>query len=211
MGTISLLCPRWQDGWTGAAVTGPKTIEVAPTESAGKFNIPLWHKRGGLLVAVQDGELRIGDQDWSELIVEGFPSAAASHESREVFEQDSSGLPDETSTTVALHTDGAGMVRVGVGASVVSRSWLVRLHLRVGERLVLPETALAANGGAVIGELRHLHPRPECSDAGAVAAEDFFPFGGEGTAPACLAGPIAEFRVVASSAARHVEATLARE
>lgn len=32
---------EWQDGWTGKAVTGPQTIQVTPTESAGKYNIPM--------------------------------------------------------------------------------------------------------------------------------------------------------------------------
>ena len=60
---------EWTDGWSGKTVTGPKTIQVTPTESAGKFQIPMWHKRGGLLVTVQEGEQRINSQNWNEVCV----------------------------------------------------------------------------------------------------------------------------------------------
>ena len=36
----------WVDGWTGAVISGPKTVTVTqPAE-----RIPMWHKSGGLLV-----------------------------------------------------------------------------------------------------------------------------------------------------------------
>lgn len=60
---------EWTDGWSGKTVTGPKTIQVTPTESAGKYQIPMWHKRGGLLVTVQEGEQRINSQNWDEVCV----------------------------------------------------------------------------------------------------------------------------------------------
>ena len=133
-----------------------------------------------------------------ELTIEAFPSVAAATERREIFEQEASAHGDDTSTTVELSTDGAGRVRVGVSASAVARGWVVRLHLRPGERLVLSDAALAAAGG--VGCVQHLEPRS--------CAEDHFPFLGAGTPPACEAGAVAEFRLEHSAEARYVEAAL---
>lgn len=196
---------EWQDGWTGEAVTGPKTMQVTPTESAGKYHIPMWHKRGGIVVAVQEGEQRINSQDWSELTIEAFPAGAPSAETRVIFEQEGSPHGDATSTTVELATDGAGTLHLAVSASAAARSWLVRLHLRPGERLVLSDDALFAMGGVSGGSVRHLEPPPR---AGCKERHDYFPFSGAGTAPACEAGAIAEFRLASSTTARQIEATL---
>ena len=132
---------EWADGWTGATVTGPKTMEVTPTESDGKYNIPIWHKKGALLVAVRDGTQRIGDQDWSELTLEGWPASEAVTEQREVFEQDFSEHGDDASTVVQLSTDGAGKVHIDVSESPEPRAWLVRLHLAPGQTLALDAAA----------------------------------------------------------------------
>ena len=128
----------------------------------------------------------------------------------QVFEPEGSGLPDDASTAVRLSTDGDGGVRVAVGASAVARAWVVRLHLRPGQRLSLPRArapaaaaaAAAATPGA-LPTLRHLLPPAVCH-----ASSGFFPFAGAGTLPACRAGAIAEIRLPASKAARRVEGTL---
>ena len=65
--------------------------------TAGVFKIPMWHKEGSVLVAVQDGKLRIGEQDWSELTIEAFPSSVPSLSQRRVFEPDHSGQTVEIS------------------------------------------------------------------------------------------------------------------
>ena len=91
---------EWQDGWTGKSISGPQTMQVTPTESAGKFNIPMWHKRGALIVAVQEGEQRINDQTWAELTIEAFPSAAASAEHRDIYEQEGSAHGDAPAASV---------------------------------------------------------------------------------------------------------------
>ena len=187
---------EWADGWTGATVTGPKTMEVTPTESDGKYNIPIWHKKGALLVAVRDGTQRIGDQDWSELTLEGWPASEAVTEQREVFEQDFSEHGDDASTVVQLSTDGAGKVHIDVSESPEPRAWLVRLHLAPGQALALDAAA------EDVGSVQHLEPRSDCDDA------SFFPFAGAGSAPACLAGAIAEFSLRPSAAARRVSATI---
>ena len=200
---------EWQDGWTGKSITGPQTMQVTPTESEGKFQIPMWHKKGGLVVAVQEGEQRINDQSWDELTIEGFPlsaGSAASSEERNIYEQEGSPHGEGASTTVSLHTDGVGGVRVGVSASVQPRSWVVRLHLKPGERLALSDAELAAAGA--VGSVRHLEPR-DCEDD-TTDGGSFFPFKGPGTAPACEAGPIAEFRLQGSATeTRNVEGSIA--
>jgi alpha-glucosidase (family GH31 glycosyl hydrolase) len=188
---------EWQDGWSGATVTGPKKIGVKPTESAGVFQIPMWHKRGGLLVLAHEGKLRIGDQDWTSLVVEGFPASTPSIESREIYEQDSSTHYHNTSTTVELGTSGDGKLWVSVSASNVPRLWVVRLHLRPGEQLNLGES------DSKVMHLHHIHPAIDCA-----VTKTFFPFGGAGTAPACSAGPVAEFRIDAPPEGLRVEATL---
>ena len=77
-----------------------------------------------------------------------------------------------------------------------ARSWLVRLHLRHGELLHLDETE---SEQAV--EIRHIYPEKHC-------ATNYFPFGGASTAPACDAGPVAEFRMTVPPEGRRIEATL---
>ena len=113
---------------------------------------------------------------------------------------------DDTSTAVQLETDGNGTVRVTVSASVVARAWIVRLHLRPGQRVATlqyeAKGSLAAQTAEAL-EVQHLQPHPDCAGRG------FFPFGGAGTAPACKAGPVAEFRLVAGNNARSATATLA--
>jgi hypothetical protein len=200
---------EWQDGWSGATVVGPKQMEVSPTESDGVYHIPMWHKKGGLLVTVSEGALRIGDQDWSELTIEGFPASGAWTEWRDVYEQDHSEHSDDAVTTVQLRTDGGGKVYVDVSASVAARAWVVRLHLAPGQQLSLSAAAAAAGG---VSSVLHIQPPAGCSAADASSPvpgeESFTPFGGVGTRPACLAGPVAEFRLEPRSGGHHIELAL---
>ena len=200
LGCVQVWLPPgdWQDAWTGATITGPKTLEITPTESEGKYNLPMWHKRGSLLVTVHEGQQRINSQDWSELTIEAFPADSAT-ETREIFEQEGSAHGNNASTVVELTTD-ASKLHVGVSASAVARSWLVRLHLRPGERLALSDESLARMGG--VGSVHHIEPLRNCNESG------YFPFAGKGSAPGCQAGAIAEFRLEKSNQARVIEATV---
>ena len=191
---------EWTNSWTGQTIAGPQTIEVTPRESTGIFQIPMWHKRGGLLVLAHEGTLRIADQDWTKLIVEGFPASVPSSESRQVYEQEFSSHNDDTMTTVELGTSGDGKVWVGLSASEAPRSWVIRLHLRHGQLLHLDDVSEAREV-----KLRHIHPPAVDCLASEVS---YFPFGGEGTAPACAAGPVAEFQVQAPPEGRRIEATI---
>jgi hypothetical protein len=203
---------EWTDGWTGATVTGPVNLTVTQVPS----RIPMWHKRGALLVTDgTKGNLRLETQDWSELTVEAFPAAGASTETREVHEQEKSlkssqqgaGGAGALPTVVALSTGTDGTaVSVAVSESPTPRSWVVRIHLRsVGQRLSLGGSAEErAAAGVVRGSLRHLLPAPDC-------AQSHFPLGGAGARPACQAGAIAEFRLAAATAGRRVAAVITVE
>ena len=116
------------------------------------------------------------------------------------YEQDTSphGGNGAVPTVVSLSTNGNGRVSIAVSTSPVDRSWLVRLHLRRGQRLVLDEATLQTVTG---GSVQHMEPSPECRD-------DYFPFRGEHAPPPCLAGPIAEFRLAAGTAARCIQGSL---
>ena len=211
----------WIDGWSGASVRGPRTINV--TQPADK--IPMWHKAGAVLVtdgtAARWGReeeeessarkpLRLVHQQWGELTIEAFPAAGAWRERRDVYEQEGSAAAAAAAapTTVELRTFGNGTVAVSVSGSPVPRAWVVRLHLRPGQRLALlarssssslSSSSLAAVAGG--GRVEHLLPAADC-------AESYFPFRGAGARPACEAGAVAEFRLPSSVVARRIEATI---
>jgi len=187
----------WVDGWSGKEVTGPTTITVTePPEQ-----IPMWHRRGSLLVldGTKDG-LRVVTQDWSALTVEAFPSRSTDRHKRAVFEQEASDIDDAVSTDVELVTDGIGGVVVTVGEAPTLRSWVVRIHLQRGQRFVLNAASEAAE--RLAGGVKHLYPAVGCDGS---LADGHFPLGGAGARPACFAGPVAEFRLAAGSAAIQME------
>ncbi|EGD81222.1 hypothetical protein PTSG_11259 [Salpingoeca rosetta] len=59
----------WQDAWTGKVVTGPAWMNVTmPYEQ-----LPMWHRKGGMLVTATHPGTRAALQDWSSLTLEAFP------------------------------------------------------------------------------------------------------------------------------------------
>ena len=90
-------------------------------------------------------------------------------------------------------------VRVAASPALVSRSWIVRLHLLPGQRLVLDDNGKGTH--TTTPTVRHMLPAQNC-------AVSHFPFSGPGTTPACRAGPVAEFRLPASAQERLVEGTI---
>ena len=93
---------------------------------------------------------------------------------------------NDTHVSIVVSTDGDRGIHVQGTADAACRTWRVRLHLAVGERLVS-----ATLDGASEVPIKHLGAHAEdCAG--------HFPFGGVGTAPACGAGPIAELEVQAS-------------
>ena len=184
----------------------------------------MWHKPGSVVVAVEEGRLRIDDQDWAELTIEAYPSAEPALERREIAEQEHSPAAvaaaagsgakingvgsSDLLTVVELGTDGDGAVRISVSPNNVGveRAWVVRVHLRPNHRLEL-QAASAADANDVdvasaAASLQHIQPR------GCGADDAGFPFAGAGYAPPCLAGAIAEFRLPASSKQRTINARM---
>lgn len=62
---------QWQDGWSGAVVTGPKNIQV---KDCPLDQIPMWHRKGSVLVTTAPGG-STSEQDWDALSAEVFPFA----------------------------------------------------------------------------------------------------------------------------------------
>jgi hypothetical protein len=220
----------WQDAWDGSIVTGPRTINVTKPFS----QIPMWHRRGGILITThsankQKAAQRIAEQDWSELTLHAFPSESSSVSSRRL-------VAGAQNTIVQLATDGAGAVSVHITppppvevaaratAAAVSRAWCLRVHLAPTQRVttasldggaeILVDAADAADattraksisGTSTAPLLLLLQHIEPSSDCGAT-----FPFEGLGVSPACKAGPVAELCIPASAAPRRIELRLTR-
>jgi len=163
---------QWEDAWDGSIVTGPKTITVTqPYEKQ-----PMWHKHdGGFLVVADKPTTRVDDQDWSSLSLEAFPSSAATQSKRSVFERGS-----DVRTDLLLTTNGAGGVQIDISESAVEREWMVRVHLRNGEK------AVSASLDGVAQSMSTLQP--------ALSAE-YFPLAGAGTPPPHRAGAVVEVKI----------------
>merc|ERR1712110_370178 len=128
------------------------------------MGIPMWHRKGGLIVTAATNALRISDQDWSELVVEAYPSKLAGVSSRRLVTKDGN-------TQLTLRTDGRGNVQLQISAPTdgAERSWRVRLHLALGDSL----DSGVANGHSLDGSsLVHIAPAKECNST--------FPFDGPG-------------------------------
>ena len=96
----------------------------------------------------------------------------------------------------------------GAAAPQTSRA-RVKISKSVVQQLSLTAAAAAAGGASSV---LHIQPPAGCSAADASSPvpgeESFTPFGGVGTHPACLAGPVAEFRLEPRSGGHHIELAL---
>ena len=178
---------EWEDGWSGATVTGPQNV----TASQPYERIPMWHRRGGFTVITSTPGLRVDEQDWGELTIEAYPSDSMMETQRFVYSQGSG----SARTSLRMKSTGHGSVQFDISASEdgAARAWVLRLHLKHGQAHDAtvtvdgaPQTALA------------LQPMDEAESAA------FFPFGGVGAKPAPAAGSIVEIRVVRGAGARTV-------
>lgn len=171
---------RWQDAWNGTILTGPQTVSVTrPFEQQ-----PMWHRIGGLLVTTPNPGTRVDEQDWSELKLEAFPDIFQASSMQTVV------VEDDSVTTISMHSS-AGSAVVEISGADTARSWIMRVHLPIGN--TLQEASLD-------GEFIHHTVRvPSNSSA-------FFPF--LSLDPAPFAGNIAEFYFPASSSARLFKASI---
>lgn len=172
----------WQDAWDGSVVTGPKTITVTqPYE-----HIPMWTLRGSSIVVTADAPtLRVEDQDWSQLTLQLYPASGSSGPvtSTHTFVERGSMASTQMSFSSNISSG-----KLQIDESSVLRSWALRVHLLPQHRV----SAVDVDGKAA--EFIHL----SADDA----REDFFPFGGVGSAPA--AGAVAEILVPAGLHRREI-------
>eukprot|EP00463_Aulacantha_scolymantha_P002959 TRINITY_DN370_c0_g1_i1.p1 TRINITY_DN370_c0_g1~~TRINITY_DN370_c0_g1_i1.p1 ORF type:complete len:484 (-),score=92.11 TRINITY_DN370_c0_g1_i1:134-1471(-) len=176
----------WQDAWSGSSVTGPKTIKVSqPYE-----RIPMWHRKGGLVVTTSEPGLRVDDQDWSILTLEAYPASISQITRRVVYS-----LGNAARTNIVMRTHETGLVQLNVSKAedAASRGWVLRLHLQPGQHV---ESAFI--DGMKVPNVPHLQPLTSHE------AHQFFPFGGEGTPPAPNAGPVVELVLKKSASKRNV-------
>jgi hypothetical protein len=211
--TVWLPPGQWEDAWRGSVVTGPKVLTVMLQ----KFDeMPMWIQRsngGSLLVLCDDPHaLRVAAQDWSRLTLEAFPdfaprstNAGPATIQRSLFERGTAerteismitrmrGSMRRSSATVHVSIEPPPSTTGGAGARAArSRSWLVRVHLLPGQRVV----AASRNGAWVdaAAAVRIIEP----VDANSTSSSIFFPLGGIGAAPPAAAGSVAEILVLPS-------------
>ena len=208
----------WEDAWDGGSVTGPRTLHVTKDWD----QIPMWHRRGGLVVTTDSKALRIAAQDWARLTVDAWPHAqggVASSVSRDVY-------AGGTRMAVGLRSDGRGGICVygtalaadaGAGNAGSDSNHSVRgNHSNQRNRSTHSNGGGATDATAVSAAPRtwllrlHLAVGYRLSgasvDGAAITlpvvrldpAKDcagHFPFGGKGATPACKAGAIAEIEL----------------
>jgi hypothetical protein len=137
----------------------------------------------------------VDDQDWTELTLEAFPHSPSSGKGESTTERTLFNKGDSASTTIAMTTTtstygAASSVAMKITPSTngEARAWVVRLHLQRGQRV---SSALADGVQLAIDSgdngVEHIAPTP--------AGASYTPFGGKGTAPAPMAGHVAEVRL----------------
>eukprot|EP00041_Stephanoeca_diplocostata_P012349 m.207188 g.207188 ORF g.207188 m.207188 type:complete len:849 (-) comp18921_c0_seq1:149-2695(-) len=181
----------WQDAWNGTVVTGPGAYSVTKPAQ----QIPMWHRRGSVVVTTADRSAqRMARQSWDTLVLEAFPDGdVANTHVRVVHGQEH--LPSVSPVRVTMTTDGHGVMTLDITSDTpqVTSAYVVRLHLRQSERV----TAVLVDGQATPVVV---HAPDSCDST------DVFPFSGEGTRPACGAGVVVEFRMPVSTLSHTIKA-----
>jgi hypothetical protein len=185
---------QWQDAWSGKIVTGPITLA-----NEQPFNrIPMYHRRGAIVVTTSQPGLRVEQQDWSVLTLEAFPQSCTNEQAarKKVYERTPSG-GTEASTSIDMSVDCHGVDTDSMNVSIRiantmsasrSRGWTVRFHLLPAQTVVGATLDGAALSPAHV-RTSHIEPLP------AHQHMDYFPFGGAGSPPAPYAGRVAEFHL----------------
>ena len=224
---------EWIDAWNGSIVAGPGWRSVEQPV----HRIPMWHRRGGLVVTVPEPGTRVELQDWSTLILEAFPTAPCSGSNyvggvRQLRRVPGLAIPAavttrrvvyETNTSYAL----AASAQDESSASPLRTEIMFWPHVSDGDNskveLQISSSPLSAPREFVL-RLHLCHNQRVASatiDAVPVAAiehlsaasntqADHFPFRGIGQPPAPNAGSIAEvvIPVLSPGESRHVIAEL---
>ena len=166
--------------------------------------MPLWHRAGGLLILASQSELRVDEQDWSQLVLEihmpTFEYWSRGRQTpmtttRTVFERETGARTEIEMTMRAGVANGTLIVvglQIGQAEDGANRAWTVRLHMPP-----LASVVSATTDGSAIQEFTTLEP---------IASEhidEFLPFGGVGSRPA--SGRVAEVELEASRLPRTAE------
>lgn len=158
---------------------------------------PMWYRaNGGLIVTTADPHERVEDQDWSSLVLDIFVGDSAISTERTVVDR---GTGSQTKLAWTMQNDGRLNLQIHASDSGLSRSWVLRFHLRPGQQV---GRALVDGVSSPATHLAPLHQN---------LVTDYFPFGGPGTAPAPHAGHVAEMSLESASHMRIVECELAAD
>merc|ERR1712046_223249 len=113
----------------------------------------MWHRKGGLIVTAKEPATRIEDQDWSELVLEAFPTSYAGTTNRSVYS-----LRTASRTDVMMRSDGTGAVRFDISEADngAERGWALRVHLSPKQRVTRAEV-----DGELVAAPLHLQPRSD--------------------------------------------------
>ncbi len=137
MRSVFLPDGRWIDVWTGEEFTGPKTINVQHT----MHTSPIFVRSGSIVPLVKDAENHIGENDWSKVALDVYPSTRLDGKS-ELYEDDRTTVSYKEGEyrTTALKTTfdkktGETVVNIGAAKGAYegsdaydSRDWKVRVH-----------------------------------------------------------------------------------
>eukprot|EP00929_Paragymnodinium_shiwhaense_P095026 TRINITY_DN55986_c0_g1_i1.p1 TRINITY_DN55986_c0_g1~~TRINITY_DN55986_c0_g1_i1.p1 ORF type:complete len:844 (-),score=64.29 TRINITY_DN55986_c0_g1_i1:10-2508(-) len=140
---------HWQDAWSGRTVVGPLTVNV----SSSLEQMPIYHRRPSILVCASSAALNVRAQDWRQLVLEVFTDDDAKLE-RSIFlkdndeDDDSNPLAPASRIHLVSNSKGHSFINITCESkqnSTCQRTWVVRVHLKAGERVV----AADVNGAAI--------------------------------------------------------------
>ena len=140
--------------------------------------------------------LRVEEQNWETLVLHAWPrNTEATSVTRAVHER---GDPAwRTELTFATDGNGKATLEIGKHENGSSRGWILRLHLKSGERV----RSVAVDGMPLDLSLVSVVPSSTASPSAAA----YFPFQGVGHSAAARAGDIVEVPIKPGSKARVVE------
>jgi hypothetical protein len=66
---------QWQCAWNGSVIDGGTTGATIMLQAVPMAQVPLWHRKGSVLVTASEPGLSVSTQDWHNLTIEAFPFA----------------------------------------------------------------------------------------------------------------------------------------
>lgn len=191
---------QWEDAWNGEVVSGPRLLSVhSPQEQ-----LPLYHRRPGLLLTADGSALNVKSQDRAHLIVEAFPGEPADEPAERLWQLE--GLDGPQLRATVGSTPNSVSIRLGCTPRCNVQSWHVRVHLRAhqvvtkasvdGIPLAVGANLVEADVTQPMGSHAARLLPPDTTRKGIAPALQ----GRHGVAPPALAGAILEVVLVAGQA-----------